>query len=168
MQFSPIRSAIIIIVAVLGILFTIPSFLPKNVLEAWPSWLPRQTVVLGLDLQGGSHLLLQVNRDSIVTERIKELRRDVRSVLANENGIGNIITTRPESITVELTDPTQHDAALMAPPDAAEHRVSDLDVRRRRRAGTRLHHAADGKIVVSLTPEGVKERMSSLVASRSR
>src|SRR5687768_10497931 len=105
MQFSPLRSAIIIIVAVLGILFTIPSFLPKDVLAGWPGFLPKQTVVLGLDLQGGSHLLLQVNRDSIVTERIKNLRRDVRSSLANDNGIGNLITTGADSITIELTDP---------------------------------------------------------------
>ena len=66
MQTSPIRAAIIIIVAVLGILFTVPSFLPKDVLDAWPGFLPKQTIVLGLDLQGGSHLLLQVNREGIV------------------------------------------------------------------------------------------------------
>ena len=77
MQFSPLRTAIIAIVAVLGILFTVPSFLPKDVLQAWPGFLPKQTVVLGLDLQGGSHLLLQVNRDNIVTERIKTLRREL-------------------------------------------------------------------------------------------
>ena len=63
MQFSPIRTAIIAIVALLGILFAVPSFLPENVRDAWPGFLPTQTVVLGLDLQGGSHLLLQVNEE---------------------------------------------------------------------------------------------------------
>ena len=48
MQSSPIRSAIIVIVAILGILFTIPSFLPKDILANWPGFLPKQTVVLGL------------------------------------------------------------------------------------------------------------------------
>src|SRR6187551_1031551 len=114
MQFSPVRTAIIAIVALLGVLFAVPSFLPQNVRDAWPSFLPKQTVVLGLDLQGGSHLLLQVNRESIVTERIKGLRRDVRSALANDNGIGNLITTGADSITVELTDPTQKAAAMAA------------------------------------------------------
>ena len=113
MQFSPIRTATIVLVAVLGILFTIPSFLPKSVLDAWPGWLPKQTVVLGLDLQGGSHLLLQVNEDGIVSERLQTLRRDVRNTLANDNGIGNLITTdeATKSLTVELTDPTQLEAA---------------------------------------------------------
>src|SRR6218665_1448984 len=113
MQFSPLRTAIIVIVSVLGILFTIPSFLPKDVLSAWPGFLPKQTVVLGLDLQGGSHLLLQVNKESLVAERIKTLRRDVRTTLTNE-GIGNLITAGTDSLTVELTDPAQKAAATTA------------------------------------------------------
>ena len=65
------------------------------------------SMTLGLDLQGGSHLLLQVNRESIIVERLKELRRDARQLLAGEKGIGNIITTDADGITVELTDPAQ-------------------------------------------------------------
>jgi SecD/SecF fusion protein len=162
MQFSPLRSAIIIIVAVLGILFTIPSFLPKDVLAGWPGFLPKQTVVLGLDLQGGSHLLLQVNRESIVTERIKNLRRDVRSALANDNGIGNLITTGTDSITVELTDPTQKAAALAAVQKLQTNISSNFGV-----GGVpelAFSETPDGKIVVSLTPDGIGERMSTLVA----
>ncbi|HEY9012085.1 MAG TPA: protein translocase subunit SecD [Devosia sp.] len=162
MQFSPIRTAIIVLVSVLGILFTIPSFMPKDVLSVWPGFLPKQTVVLGLDLQGGSHLLLQVNRDSIVSERIKTLRRDVRQVLANENGIGNLITTGEDSLTVELTDPSQKDAAMAAvqklqasiSPNFGVGGVPELA----------FSQTGDGKIVVSLTPEGVTARMSTLVA----
>lgn len=162
MQSSPIRSAIIVIVAILGILFTIPSFLPKDILAAWPGFLPKQTVVLGLDLQGGSHLLLQVNRDSIITERIKSLRRDVRSALANDNGIGNLITTGPDSITIELTDPAQKAAAMTAVQKLQTNISSNFGV-----GGVpelAFSETPDGKIVVSLTADGIRERMSTLVA----
>lgn len=162
MQSSPIRSAIIVIVAILGILFTIPSFLPKDILAAWPGFLPKQTVVLGLDLQGGSHLLLQVNRDSIITERIKNLRRDVRSALANDNGIGNLITTGPDSITIELTDPAQKAAAMTAVQKLQTNISSNFGV-----GGVpelAFSETPDGKIVVSLTADGIRERMSTLVA----
>ena len=158
MQFSPLRTAIIIIVSVLGILFTIPSFLPKDVLSAWPGFLPHQTVVLGLDLQGGSHLLLQVDKDSIVTARIKTLRRDVRTTLTNA-GIGNLITAAPSSLSIELTDPTQKDAA------AAE--LQKLQTTVTGSVGAQelaFSETADGKIVVALTPEGVTSRMAALVA----
>ncbi len=163
MQFSPIRAAIITVVALLGILFTIPSFLSKDALEAWPSWLPKQTIVLGLDLQGGSHLLLQVNRDGIVAERVKELRRDARQILANDNGIGNIITTGTEAITVELTDPTQKAAARTA-LETLQTTVNNGMFTVGGPQELAFGETADGKITVSLTPEGVDARMSSLVA----
>ncbi|HTM77976.1 MAG TPA: protein translocase subunit SecDF, partial [Devosia sp.] len=116
MHFSPIRTAVIAIVSILGLLFAIPSFLTPDQRAAWPSFLPHQTVVLGLDLQGGSHLLLQVNREGIIKERVGELRRDARTVLANDNGIGNLITLNSagNGIEIELTDPAQHDAAVTA------------------------------------------------------
>ena len=77
-QFSPLRTAIILLVSVLGILLAIPNFFSKEITANWPSILPHQGMTLGLDLQGGSHLLLQVNRDSIISERLRGLRRDAR------------------------------------------------------------------------------------------
>lgn len=161
MQFSPLRTAIIVIVSVLGILFTIPSFLPKDVLAGWPGFLPKQTVVLGLDLQGGSHLLLQVNEESIVSERVKTLRRDVRTTLTNA-GIGNLITVSTNALSVELTDPTQKAAAQTA-LQALQNTISSTfgSVGAQELA---FSEAADGKIVVALTDEGVKARMAALVA----
>ncbi len=42
LQFSPIRTAIIVIVSLLAFLFAIPNFLNKEQLAAWPSFLPHQ------------------------------------------------------------------------------------------------------------------------------
>ena len=162
MQFTPLRTAIILIVTLLGILFTVPSFLPKEWLASWPGFLPKQTMVLGLDLQGGSHLLLQVNRESIVSERLRELRRDVRTKLATEKGIGSILATEGKAIVVELTDPAQKDAARAA-LETLQNTISNAIF-----AGTGVQELSfgersDGKLVVELTDAGVNERMSSLV-----
>jgi SecD/SecF fusion protein len=161
MQFSPLRTAIIVIVSVLGILFTIPSFLPKDVLASWPGFLPRQTVVLGLDLQGGSHLLLQVNKESIVTERVKTLRRDVRTTLTNA-GIGNLITVTTNALSVELTDPAQKAAAQTALQNLQNTISSTFGSVGAQELA--FSETADGKIVVALTDEGVTARMAALVA----
>ncbi|MGV3490698.1 MAG: protein translocase subunit SecD [Devosia sp.] len=162
MQFSPLRTAIIVIVAVLGILFTIPSFLPKDFLDnGYPGFLPKSTIVLGLDLQGGSHLLLQVNRESIIEERIKTLRRDVRTALTNQ-GIGNLITAGPTELTVELTDPTQLALATTTVQGLQNNIAATLGV-----GGTpelAFGQTPDGKITVTLTQEGITARMSTLVA----
>jgi SecD/SecF fusion protein len=165
MHFSPFRAALIAVVALLGILFSVPSFLPENVRQAWPGFLPQQTVVLGLDLQGGSHLLLQVNEEGIVSERLQSLRRDVRNTLANQNGIGNLITTdeATRTLTVELTDPTQRDAARTA-IEALQTSLSDSLISVGGVNELAFGETAGGMLTVSLTEQGVEQRMSALVA----
>jgi len=165
MQFSPIRTAIIAVVTILGLLFAVPSFLPENVRDAWPSFLPKQTVVLGLDLQGGSHLLLQVNQEGIVSERLQSLRRDVRSTLANQNGIGNIVTTDPatNSIAIELTDPSQKEAARTA-IEALQNTIGNSLLAVGGVNELAFGETPDGKLTITLTPEGIEQRMSALVA----
>jgi SecD/SecF fusion protein len=161
-QFSPIRTAIILLVAVLGILLAIPNFFSKETTANWPSFLPHDGMTLGLDLQGGSYLLLQVNRESIITERLKELRREARQLLAGDRGIGNIITADADGITIELTDPAQKETARTA-----------LETLQNNVGGTagiggvpelEFGEAADGKLTVKLSAAGVTERMSSLIA----
>ena len=46
----------------IGVLFALPNLLPQAVLDALPDWLPKKPMTLGLDLQGGSHILLEVDR----------------------------------------------------------------------------------------------------------
>ncbi|GLQ57605.1 protein translocase subunit SecD [Devosia nitrariae] len=165
LQFSPLRTVLILLVAICGILFTVPNFFSKEQVAGWPDWLPKQALVLGLDLQGGSHLLLQVNRESIITERLTDLRRDARSVLANDNGIGNIITTDAANnrIVIELTDPSQRDAAAAA-LQGLQNVITDSFF-----AGVGVNElefgqTPDGKLTAGLTEEGINRRMSSLVA----
>jgi SecD/SecF fusion protein len=163
MQLTPIRTAIIIIVALLAVVFAIPNALTKEQLAAWPSFLPHQTMTLGLDLQGGSYLLLEVDRAGIINDRLAELRRDARNTLANQNGIGNIITIADSKLSIELTDPSQRvkaDQALQALQNNVGGSVigvggvKELD----------FADTADGKIAISLSDQGVTQRMSSLVS----
>jgi SecD/SecF fusion protein len=166
LQFNPFRATIIAIVTIMGILFTLPNLLPNDTLKSFPDWMPKNKIVLGLDLQGGSHLLLQVNRDDIVTERIKGLRREARSILANDNGIGNIITTRGTELTIELNDSAKLEQALTAleqlktSPDTLftggglSSNIEEVEITRR----------ADGKITLLLTEEGIDDRLNSLVS----
>lgn len=162
LQFSPIRTAFIAAVAVLGILFMLPNLLSDDILEVWPDWLPKNQIVLGLDLQGGSHLLMQVNRDDIVTERIKEVRRDARSILANENGIGNIITTEGTTLSIELTDTSRTEEARDA-LETLQNTISGSVFSTAGATELRFGETGDGRLTVTLTEEGIDERMSSLV-----
>ncbi|MEO8756898.1 MAG: protein translocase subunit SecD [Devosia sp.] len=161
LQFTPVRTAIIVIVAVLGIVFAIPNFFTKDQLASWPSFLPHQGMTLGLDLQGGSYLLLQVNKDSVVTDRLKTLRRDARQILAGENGIGNIITTDATGLSIELTDPTQK-ALAQTTLQKLQTGNGVLGVGGIQELN--FGETPDGKLTVTLSDAGIKDRMSSLIA----
>ena len=71
-----------------GALFSLPNlFSEKFVYSSIPDWLPNGQLVLGLDLQGGAHILLQVEEAGVIEERLEVLRGDVRSLL-REDRIG--------------------------------------------------------------------------------
>ena len=78
----------IILVAVLcalGIVYAAPNMMGRKAALEWeaksPSWAPHKTINLGLDLQGGSHLLLEVDVRSVINERINGLVDQARSAL---------------------------------------------------------------------------------------
>lgn len=160
---SPLRATLIVLVALAGILFTLPNFVAPSTLNNLPDWMPKKQIVLGLDLQGGSHLLLEVNREEIVSERVKELRRESRSILANDNGIGHLIRTEGAKLTIELTDAENMQTALNA--------LQELDVPLSQALGgvggvdeMIIGQAGDKQITIELTEEGISERLSSVVA----
>ncbi len=74
------KVAIYVVVIITGML-ALPNVLSDRMLAQLPSALPHQRVSLGLDLRGGSHLVLEVDRDSLVTEWLQNLQQDVRSTL---------------------------------------------------------------------------------------
>ena len=85
LYFSRSKSLLILLIVGIGILFAIPNFINKESLKNFPSFFPSQQVNLGLDLQGGSHLLLEVDTDVIINERIDNLTSDLRKLFREES-----------------------------------------------------------------------------------
>src|SRR5215831_2088537 len=70
----------ILLTALVACLLAVPNFFPEKTVQSWPKWAQRH-VVLGLDLQGGSHLLLEVDTGAVRKEKLEQVRDDVRRVL---------------------------------------------------------------------------------------
>lgn len=77
--FSKLKITIVLLVSLLGIVFAAPNMLDRSVADSIPDWLPKKQVSLGLDLQGGSHLLLEVGIDSVLGERMEALQDSIRA-----------------------------------------------------------------------------------------
>lgn len=71
---------VIALVCALGVVFAMPNF----ALVKLPSWWPKQTMNLGLDLRGGSHLLLEVDFPFYVNEQMSSLQDSLRKSLRQE------------------------------------------------------------------------------------
>ena len=85
MYFARWKVTAILAVLVLGCVFAFPNLLPTRITDAIPAWLPHERVSLGLDLRGGSHLLLAADMDSVVHERLTGVVDGIRAELRKAN-----------------------------------------------------------------------------------
>ena len=80
LYFTRWKALAIILTALVVCLFAVPNFFPEATVKTWPKWAQRH-LVLGLDLQGGSHLLLEVDANYVKKEKLDQIRDDVRRTL---------------------------------------------------------------------------------------
>jgi preprotein translocase subunit SecD len=103
LYFTRWKAAAIVLTALVVCLFAVPNFLPEKMVASWPKWAQRH-VVLGLDLQGGSHILLEVDTMAVRKEMLETLRDDVRRVLRDAR-IGYIgLAVRGNSVEVRIRE----------------------------------------------------------------
>ena len=87
LRYATWKVAAIIGMTLIALLVVVPSMLSPSTRQAISQhlpWLPMRTIVLGLDLQGGSHVLLEVDQASVLKTQVDNLRDDVRRVLREE------------------------------------------------------------------------------------
>ena len=85
LHFPKWKIAVVLFVLIVGTLLAIPSMLPRATLDALPSWVPKATVNLGLDLQGGSHLLYEIDMQGLIKKRLDAVLDETRTSLRKAN-----------------------------------------------------------------------------------
>ena len=113
MYFARWKTAAILFVCLLGTLVTLPNLLPRSV---FPDWAPVRQIALGLDLRGGSYLLLEVDTSVLLRERLEGLVEGTRRGMTQANprisytGLSSQLDQRRMSL--RITDSAQREAAL--------------------------------------------------------
>jgi SecD/SecF fusion protein len=106
MYFARWKVLAIIGVCLLGVLISVPNLLPRDSLPSWA-----RQVNLGLDLRGGSYLLLEVDTSAMVRERLEALVDSARRGAATANprilytGLGADQANR--RVTLRVSDPAR-------------------------------------------------------------
>jgi preprotein translocase subunit SecD len=111
LYFTRWKAAAIMLTALVVCLFAVPNFLPEKMVQSWPKWAQRH-VVLGLDLQGGSHILLEVDSNAVRKEKLEALRDDVRRVLRDARVGYTGLVVRGNSVEVRIREGSNFDQAL--------------------------------------------------------
>ena len=101
------------LVVAFGLIFSIPSFFPKAEVATWPAYVPRTQINLGLDLAGGSQLLLEADVADAAKQRLAAMEEQVTTELRRGTpriAIGDV-STQGGRLSFMVRDPAQFDAA---------------------------------------------------------
>ena len=110
------KIASILALVLVAALLVVPSFLSEESVASLqaklPSFLPLRPIVLGLDLQGGAHMLMEVDSGSVIKTQVDALRDDVRTKLREGKiSISGGISTQTRGVLVRIADAAERSRA---------------------------------------------------------
>jgi preprotein translocase subunit SecD len=111
LYFTRWRALAIILTALVVCLCAVPNFFPEASVKTWPTWAQRR-LVLGLDLQGGSYLLLEVDANAVKKDKLDQLRDDVRRILRDTKIAYTGLAVKADSVEVRVSKDTDLPTAL--------------------------------------------------------
>lgn len=150
-NFPTWKKVLVALICFIGLAFAAPNFAPEDVTEDLPSWLPNKQVNLGLDLRGGSHLLLEVEVQAVIDEYLEALVGSVREELRGERIRYRALGKTDTSVGVTIAD--------------AADREKALEMLRRVDTGAETSVEGD-RIVIEMTePQKVERRVSAVQQS---
>ena len=164
LQFQRWKLILVFGVVVAGFLFALPNLFPASTMARVPTWLPHKQVNLGLDLQGGAHLLYQLDEKEMVQDWLNNLRGDVRETLRRAR-IGYTDLAQNDaarSVSVKIRDAADLDKAYtelrkLAVPVGGDVFAGfsgyDLDVARQ----------GNDAVMLTVTDAGLTHRMTSAI-----
>jgi preprotein translocase subunit SecD len=111
LYFTRWKALAIILTALVVCLCAVPNFFPESQVKTWPKWAQRH-LVLGLDLQGGSHILLEVDANSVKKDKLDQVRDDTRRTLRDAKIPYTGLSVRNDNVEVRITRDTDLSTAL--------------------------------------------------------
>jgi len=100
-----------VLILAFGILLALPNALPGWVVKKMPPFLPTSSVALGLDLQGGSYLLLEVEFDQVQKDRLESLMGDIRVAFRKARIGYTNLEAGPDTVSLRVLDPVRYQEA---------------------------------------------------------
>ncbi len=172
LRYSKGKIAAVLLLAVLGVIYALPTALDTTwrarlsaAVPSWaPQWLVPRPITLGLDLQGGSHVLLEVDVADLVRTQVLTLRDDVRRVLRDQRvNLQGGIALLPRGVTLRVPERADREKVMpklreLAAPLDSSGLLTGVNVRT-----LDVTESEDGLIQLLYTEAGVNERIRRAV-----
>jgi preprotein translocase subunit SecD len=159
LYFTRWKALAIILTALVVCLCAVPNFFPESKVKTWPKWAQRH-LVLGLDLQGGSHILLEVDSNSVKKDKLDQVRDDVRRTLRDAKIGYTGLAARTDSVEVRVKD-TDVQNALTKLRDLSQPLGGLLGSSGQR--SLEVSDAGGGLIRLTVPPAAITERVRQSV-----
>ncbi|MFA5957850.1 protein translocase subunit SecD [Hyphomicrobium sp.] len=164
LQFTRTKIILILLTCLAGLVVALPNFFSKETVASWPSFLPHNQLRLGLDLQGGAHLLLAMDQDEIKKDWLTNLRDESRKALRDAKIGFTGIGVQGSQLVIKLAKPDERDQAIKELNKIRQTIGSavlgsggyDVDVT----AGN-----DDGAVIVKPSEAGMRARISNAAAA---
>ena len=163
LYFSPWKTVLIWLTVAVGLMFALPNIYPESLRNNLPDVVPNDAITLGLDLQGGVHLQLRLNKDELVANRLESTRDQVRTLL-RDAGIGYTgLSGQGQIVSVRIRDEAEITSAMetlselavsVAGSALAGGTVQEVD----------LAQLEDGALELNLTDAGLDYRMQQAIS----
>ncbi len=143
------------LLCLIGIALAIPSFLPESTVAKWPAFVPSARINLGLDLAGGSHLLLEGDTSDVAKQRLEQMEDIMRSELRRAKIEVGDMSTAGGRLSFLVRDPAQVDAVR----EIANNQTQPVAM-----TGARTFNVAvvDGsRMVLTPTQSGIAEALDN-------
>lgn len=114
LHFSPWKTIAIALVSLAGLLFALPNILTDEQAQSISSFMPSNKLHLGLDLKGGSHMLLKVEAEVVIVERMEVVKDDIRSTLRDKKIGYTGLKVTGEEVNLQIRNLDQMEDALIA------------------------------------------------------
>jgi protein-export membrane protein SecD len=114
LNFSRWKTLSILFAVLLGIVFSLPNVVSREVWSRLPLVSQLQPLVLGLDLQGGSHVLLEVDRTDLQNQLSRQFIGDIRQALREQRIAYSGLGRTANGVSVRISNPADVDRAMDA------------------------------------------------------
>ena len=153
LYFSKWKTLFILGFVALGILLASPNAIPTDTRENMPGFM-QNTINLGLDLQGGAHMLLEVDVSSVLENELKNQREGIRQAFRDADRISSVVEVKDDIIVGSFKKAEEVERGMSVLNDIPQ----PIDPTSLNPAKTvKVERNGPNGFKVSITPENIEE-----------